>query len=92
MKVSKHKFLAFSFALVLVGILIIQGYWIFSVIKTKNKQFDDSVYNALQGTIKKLEEKENVTFISRFGSNTLKQSGSPMLTTQRIEMISGTKK
>jgi len=67
----KHKILAVSFALVLIGILIIQAYWIRSVVETRNKQFDSAVFSSLQTTIRALEQEENVTIITRMGEDTI---------------------
>ena len=71
MNKHKHKILAVSFALVLIGILIIQAYWVRSVIEVRNKQFDNSVFSSLQATVGALEQKENITFITKLDEDTL---------------------
>ncbi|HEY1041096.1 MAG TPA: HAMP domain-containing sensor histidine kinase [Bacteroidia bacterium] len=68
---NRYKILAVSFALVLVGILVIQAYWVNSVIDTRNKQFDAAVFSSLQSTIAALEQKENITFISKVSNDTI---------------------
>lgn len=68
---NRYKLLAISFALVLIGTLAIQAYWVVSVIAVKNKQFDDAVFNCLHATVQALEQRENITFISRFERDTL---------------------
>lgn len=53
------------FSLMLVGIIIIQAWWINHVIDLNRKSFDEAVYKSLASTVKKVEEKENFVFIQR---------------------------
>lgn len=60
---NRNKLLAISFALVLIGTLAIQGYWIASIVDVRTKQFDDAVFSAMHATVSALEQQENVSFI-----------------------------
>ncbi|MDP2388593.1 MAG: HAMP domain-containing sensor histidine kinase [Bacteroidota bacterium] len=71
MNKHKHKILSVSFALVLIGILIIQAYWVRFVIEVRNNQFDNAVFNSLQSTVGALEQKENITFITKLDQDTI---------------------
>lgn len=92
MNKHKHKILAISFALVLIGILIIQAYWIRSVIEVRNKQFDSAVFSSLQTTVRALEQKENVTIITRMGEDTIvKRTYSKPKLQKRVQVYSESK-
>lgn len=74
---NRYKLLAVSFALVLIGTLAIQAYWVVSVIEIKKKQFDDAVFSCLHATVEALEQRENITFISHFDSDTFASHAIP---------------
>ena len=84
---NRYKLLAVSFALVLIGTLAIQAYWVSSVIAAKNKQFDDAVFTALQATVDLLEQRENVTFIQHFESDSLFAAKLPHQVEEDIRII-----
>ncbi|MCE3295960.1 MAG: hypothetical protein K0R65_1674 [Crocinitomicaceae bacterium] len=85
---NRYKLLAVSFALVLIGTLAIQAYWIFSVIEIKNKQFDDAVFNALQSTVEALEQRENITFIKHLETDSIVKGHNPgAFRTEKIQII-----
>lgn len=48
----------------LIGIVIIQAWWIDRYMDLKAKAFDDAVYKSLAATVKQVNEKENFTFIN----------------------------
>lgn len=51
------------FSLMLIGIVMIQAWWISRVGKLNQQSFDAAVYRSLQGVVKQTEEKENFVFI-----------------------------
>ncbi|HWY37122.1 MAG TPA: hypothetical protein VNY73_01090, partial [Bacteroidia bacterium] len=52
------------FSLMLVGVVIIQAWWIERFMALKAKAFDEAVYKSLAATVKQVEEKENFVFIN----------------------------
>ena len=69
MKLVKSNFLALSFALVLIGILVIQAYWFFSVVQVKNERFDDDVFESLQQTVQTMEKFEDFQIVTHVITN-----------------------
>ena len=51
------------FALMLVGIIIIQSWWIHRSVQLNALQYDASVYRALEGVVKQTEQKEDFIFV-----------------------------
>jgi len=49
----------------LVGIVVVQAWWIDRVMQLNKKAFDDAVYKSLAAVVKQVEEKENYVFIKR---------------------------
>ena len=49
----------------LVGILLIQNWWVSRAEKLNQRSFDDAVYKSLGAVVKQIEEKENFVFINR---------------------------
>jgi two-component system phosphate regulon sensor histidine kinase PhoR len=48
----------------LVGIVLVQIWWIDRVMQLNKKTFDDAVYKSLAAVVKQVEEKENFVFIN----------------------------
>jgi len=53
------------FSLMLVGVIIVQIWWINRVMVLNQKSFDDAVYKSLNAVVKQVGEKENFVFIKR---------------------------
>jgi two-component system, OmpR family, phosphate regulon sensor histidine kinase PhoR len=53
------------FSLMLIGIVVIQAWWVSRSEKLNQLAFDAAVYRSLEGVVKQVEEKENFSFINR---------------------------
>lgn len=62
-------------ATALVGIIIVQGYWLKSAVTLKEQQFKSSVLNAMRNSVLKLEHYEKV---SQFGTPNSRGFNSPI--------------
>jgi two-component system phosphate regulon sensor histidine kinase PhoR len=51
------------FALMLLGIMLIQAWWIRTSLELNKQAFNSAVYRSLEGVVKQVEEKENYGFI-----------------------------
>ncbi len=65
MKKSKFLVLVFATSLVLLGILMIQVYWIRNAIELRREKFDQTVMESLENALFKLEKKEAITQVSK---------------------------
>lgn len=69
MKKNFIRLLIILMSFSLLGIIAIQYIWITNAIEIKGKQFDQNVNNALNQTVKNLEQSENVQILSYIGNN-----------------------
>jgi two-component system phosphate regulon sensor histidine kinase PhoR len=92
-KKNGSNILVLLFSIVLAGILLIQAWWVKSMLEMRNRQFDSAVVQALHATAGKLELKENVTIIKQsMGPPTPKKQPKKRkakTTHQEIKIISG---
>lgn len=63
MKSKTTTVITVLFALILVGIIIIQAWWIHRAIELNTQQFDAATYRSLENVVKQTEQKENVAFM-----------------------------
>lgn len=68
MKKINHKLFVVAFAIVLFGIVAIQGYWIKTALEVRSKQFDAAVFNSLNEISFKEEQKENLVILKEANS------------------------
>jgi two-component system phosphate regulon sensor histidine kinase PhoR len=73
------------------GILLIQAWWVKSMLEMRNRQFDNAVADALRAAAGRLEQKENVTII-RQSQESGKQKKQPVKGhSKQVKIISGSK-
>lgn len=65
-------------ATALVGIIIVQGYWLKSAVTLKEQQFKSSVLNAMRNSVLKMEHFEKISQINSQSSSAITQSISPI--------------
>ena len=69
------KFLNISIVMVslaLIGLILIQMYWIRHAISLKEQQFDQGVAEALSNVVKSLERREALSVVRGFGAQTVR--------------------
>lgn len=54
-----------AFSVMLLGIVLLQGWWIMRSLQLNRQAFDAAVYHSLESVVKKAEEKENFIYIQR---------------------------
>ncbi len=65
MNLKKSKVLIVSFAIILLGIIGVQLYWMKTALDVRRKQFDDAVFSSLQNLSNQMEQKENILLINQ---------------------------
>jgi len=63
MKSKTTTVITILFATILVGIIIIQAWWIHRAIELNGQQFDAATYRSLENVVKQTEQVENVAFM-----------------------------
>ncbi len=63
MKSKTTTVITVLFAIILVGIIIIQAWWIRRAIELNAQQFDAATYRSLENVVKQTEQKENVSLM-----------------------------
>lgn len=53
------------FAILLIGIIAIQAWWIYRALQLNTEQFDAATYRSLENVVKQTEQKENFTFMKK---------------------------
>jgi two-component system phosphate regulon sensor histidine kinase PhoR len=90
-KKNRSKILVLLFSLVLAGILLIQAWWVKSMLEMRTRQFDSAVVQAMHTTTGKLELKENVTIIRQSMTPPVVKKKKKKAAHNEIRIISGAK-